>query len=897
MVYLRRNISRIILILTVVESIFVLSAILKSPSEVGNARLLGLSTSRLILFSSSLVVVLLSVGLLLFSLFRSQHFDVLESNLKSQVAKRPVFCILFAICLLGLYSGLQLALYAPFVDEPVASAFMTRLHPIFIWMAVLSLQFGVLFCLWQPDLKYLWQTSKKTSILTLVLFGFFLVIWLWIARTGYGFAEETRESGYFRVVGTPITGFQVFVALICAFGVSALWKYFRPIMGFSHRKELVIGLGLWLLTFALWMSTPLVPSWFADQPRLPNNSFSPNSDALLYDTIGQSMLVGSGYNHPIMWGDEIRRPMLAGMIAFFHAIRGPGYEEIIILQVALLAAYPAVVFLITRRLHNSISGLMAGLLIMMRERNSILLADDITVSHAKILMSDLPATLGVVLFLWIMIQWIEDPKTKANLPLIAGGVLGFFALMRVDIGLLMVFVGIAGLWLLRQKKRTWVSGMTTLTIGFILMVAPWALRNWQLTGTPYIDTPNNMRRFENIFEDFLFPLLDFEKSYSPEPETFPAYKRASLIHEAHEVSTVKVTSDEQFSQFENMLNHFFNGQTQYVYFLPLYPSSVAASANLITDRSLAGFWETCCSVEEYVRRLPIWWGEWQGDVPPVSYLSLGIVLFVLSVGVAVLWRQRGIIGVLTILAGGFHVLYFALNRRSGGRWLMEYDWFSVVILSVGLVAMAQGAVKWLRTGSTQNKLSANDSRCTQVLSHNSQRNMFFLGLIILGIGAALPLSEVLAPERYPESVIDERIQGLFASENLKANEKLLLETLLEQDADVSYGRALYPRYFAAEDGRDGWKDNYKLPFSRIEFNLVGSANSLAQIPYSDGEIEFANAQDILMVGCSGSKYFDVVVAVLFQPGSQTVTQIMWRSSNSTEDDECFSDLYLERIDS
>jgi hypothetical protein len=899
MVYLRRNISRIVLFLTVAESIFVLSAILNSPSEAENARLFGLSATRLVLFSGSLLVSLLTLGVLVFSFLKPKRYFKLETKAQAQIEKRRVFAFLIGLCLLGLYCGLQLAMFSSSVQEPVARAVLTRLQPLFIWMALLSFQFVVLFSFWQPDLKEFWKVSKRGIILACVIFAMLLSMWLWIARMGYGFAEETKASGYFRVVGTPVTGFQVFLAFLLAFGVAALWRLFDAgknnlFSDLFHRKELVIGFGLWLLTFALWMSTPLVPSWFADAPRPPNETFSPNSDALLYDTIGQSLLVGSGFSHP-HWGEQTRRPALTGSIALFHAIRGLGFEEIIVLQVGLLSVYPVIIYLFTKNLHNRISGLMAAALIMLRERNAILLADDITVSHAKILMSDLPATLGVVLFLWLIYRWMDKPENKTHLALISGGVMGFFVLIRAEIGLLMMFAGVASLWLFRRKPRVWVSGMAALGIGFLLMVVPWTWRNWRISGVLYMDTPLNMQRLENLFEDYLEPFLNEEAASQEVPIAAAAFKQASLINVFPGSPVEGQVGDEARSRSDNILNHFFNGQTQYVYYLPMYPNGISALANLISDRSLQGFWDSCCNVEKYVRNLPYWWSWWQGEVAALSILPLGIMLFILSSGIAMLWKQKGFLGIMPLFAGTFHVLYFALNRRSGGRWILEYDWFSVVILSVALVGITQGVLVWLRTGSPQRVSGISGSQNAQVVQRGQNKRLLFIPLFILAIGAALPISEMLIPQQYPESSIPQKIEDLLHAD-LSPRQKDQLERLLAADPSIHFGRALYPRYYDGGDGVDGWKDNYKLEYSRLEFYLVGSKNSRAVIPYNS-VIDFSHAQDILMLGCGGSRYFDTVALVFYQPGSHILQQIVFRQLTSAETSDCLTDIELERIDS
>ena len=140
-----------------------------------------------------------------------------------------------------------------------------------------------------------------------------------------------------------------------------------------------------------------------------------------------------------------RKANVSFYLAVFHAIAGLGYEQIIGLQVAFLAFIPVLAYRLTKILHNPVSGVLVALILMLRERNAILLGDTITVSHAKLLLSELPAMLGVLLFLCLFVHWCQKPEKRDVYALIAGGALGFFLLIRQEIGVIVFLVGFGAL--------------------------------------------------------------------------------------------------------------------------------------------------------------------------------------------------------------------------------------------------------------------------------------------------------------------------------------------------------------------------------------------------------------------------------------------------------------------
>lgn len=809
--------------------------------------------------------------------------------------------------MLGMIVSAQYAIYASVAEEPVVQAALLRLRPSLIWFSLVCVQIIIVLVSWHYDILGFRAENRSRYVPALVVLGSFIMLWIFLAVTGYGFGFESVETGFFRAPGPPILGTQIFISLVAALLSVRLWrwagtKFHWNWIEHSVRKDLVIGLLLWIVTCIAWMSVPIQPNWFADPPRAPNYTFSPNSDALIYDTVAQSVIVGAGFeNHT--WGDQVRKPMLAALLAGLHLVGGLGYEKIIWLQVGLLAIFSPLVYFITKMLDSRSSGILAALLIIFRERNAIILADTITVSHAKVLMSDLPAAIGVTMFLILAILWLKKPMQRGVLAMLSGGVLGFFALIRIEIIVIMIPVSLVSLWMLRRNLRSWLLGLGALTLGLMLMFSPWVIRNLIVTQVLYLDAD-----ISPLIENFISS-KGIRSDYEVGVNTFGGYKDALMAKrtvysqdmvEAHVLAN---NDKDAISGVENFLDHYFNGQIQMVLFLSMKPQVLETLADAILMGDPFESWATCCSVKPYVRSLPYWWSDWDGKLAPQSNIPMVLVLIVISFGFVVLWRRQKILGLLPTLGGIVSLLFFAMLNRSGGRWIVEFDWVSTMVYGIGLSNLVHRAANWAGGGSHKYLVELDDRR-DLLRGRETGKGMYgAIGVLILLIGSILLVFEFAIPQRYSMAELEDLVEDNLlvpGISQLAPNELTILEDLLSEndllsdkevlvfestpagDLGLSYGRALYPRYYRGSDGMDGKQDAFKLPFSRIEFSMVGLQNELAVLPFDRESVNFPHAADVIVVGCKNEAYVEVVALIVDPLDENGQHEFIWMSPLDSE---------------
>jgi len=878
-----------------IEGIFVILNLSSLQSEAKKAIILGFSLERLTLLVSCIVITIIFLGIFARSIADGRWLELFEDRFDGVFDNRYVFFIVVILSLLFAIGCVQFAIYSQETGEPVIKAVLSGLFPILIWVSLISFQLIIILAVRYVNIKVIEIHQRQIILGSLLIFLFLLLSWLIVEWSGYVIGEESEENGIFRVPGIPLLGLQFFAAWIFSCVGFFLLRRLGQNNGYLSaiiriRSHLLGGLLIWILAVIFWVSAPLTPSWFADHPRPPNNTFSPNSDAFVYDTTGHSLIVGEGLYQQDK-GYAVRRPMLSAIVAGFHWIAGLGYEDVIGFQIVFLSLFPVFVYLITYELHGQLSGFLASFLIILRERNAILLADTVTVSHAKLIMSDLPATLGVVVILWLSLNWLKYDPANKRCSLLIGGVIGFFSLIRSEITAFILIIALISMWVLRQRLFVWLQNVTIIVLGSALVVAPWMWRNSITNGYIFLD--KNFRyspvieNFKQIFEES----SNSNNLIGVDRKSFGIPKNGYSVDVLFEpVSTIE-DPESGIGQgiLSKIIGHVINGHLQLLITFPQMPSLLYGVTDTVIFHSWGNFGITCCSVEHYVRALPYWWSGWDGTLVSSAFPFVIVSLAFLSLGASVTIKRQGILSLLLLFSVSFYIMIFAINKMSGGRWLLEVDWILITLFSIGVSEITTIIINWLG-GNSVEQGSINILKTRRKFPGSfGNRLLLYIFVAIVFMGASLPLSEILIPSRYSKTVAGKIISEVVNSDSqdLTQEEKLnFYATVVDDEFKFWIGRALYPRFFANGDGVDGKFDRYKLPFSRVEFYMVGMQNGLMILPLSESPIEFPHAVDVLVVGCDQGDYIDVVSVVVDAYIGRDPIDILFREADQIGKPNC-----------
>lgn len=671
-------------------------------------------------------------------------------------------------------------------------------------------------------LKRQFQSVLKPALLVWALF---LFIWLLIRMTGLGFQHDVVGLSW-GPPGTPITFLQVILVALISFILVVGWHWIlpgrnkNPTSGLPVR-DILIFMALWGLAVVLWSREPMSPTHFTPPPMPPTHETYPNSDALVFDRTSYQLLYGMGFSNQL-----VRRPLYVGMLALFHGIVGGSYDETMSLQILLLALIPALVYLFTAKLSSRLAGMIAGGLVVLREKNSIALSGDIVTSHAKLMMSDMIATLGVVLVLYLSVRWLFKEKPRALELIIVGATLGLTALIRAQA--LIIFAPLAVFLYFTQRSLTAAFRSSLLVfLGIILTMTPWVWRNWSLTGTFVLDDRGEERLLARNYS--LSPMSMPLQVPGETDEEFSARLKADIL-------SFIVSHPGEVAHF--VANHFMRN---------LATSAVYVAPNYAAD-----------SPSEVVKNLPLW-DDWNGDLTRNSSIALFINLGMIALGIAVAKKSNTWMGLFPLAIYVTYSLGNALVRSSGWRFNQPADWIVLVYFSIA-IAYLLSTVRLLFNRDVPNepltqKFQTARTRMPQVL---------VLSAFVL-LGASVPIAERVIPDRdfslYTSDAKDRLTENIAS-----ANE---LEAFLEQDhAVLLTGIALYPRY-AQPNSRfkpleESQHDRY------LHFRLIHEQDDQIVLPLQNLPENIPHTATVSVLGCREQGYISSIAVIVHQPSEHVL---------------------------
>jgi 4-amino-4-deoxy-L-arabinose transferase-like glycosyltransferase len=777
------------------------------------------SVSRLVALFGIFLIVLMSAAVLLNFRKPREEFSAFAEKMITFKYRIVLSCLLMVAGTIIWVAVLFKSQWLFFINETT----YLRLLPIVLYMVLLLFQAGLFLLLLTYERNRNNDGFHIILRLAFLAWVFFLLLWLFISVTRLGFIHDDVGLSW-GPPGTPITFAQVNLVLAIGF---LLWLGWLAIRSSQHKVLLflfskmdwIIFIGLWLLAVLLWYNTTMSPTHFAPAPLLPNEEVYPNSDALIFDRASYHLLHGIGFDNQL-----IRRPLYVGMLALFHAVAGGNYEKTIFLQILVLALIPPLVYLLTFELSSRLGGLIAGGLILLREKNSIELSGLIVTSHAKLLMSDMMAMLGVILVLYLTVRLLNRKNYSNWAPAIAGVCLGLTTLIRAQV---LILLPVLLLFLIISKKPMLtgfkISGLFLL--GIVLAMLPWVWRNWNLTGTFVLDD----RGEEKLLA----------RNYSMTPFSMPARLEGETEREFSarlkaDVITFIRTHPKDILFFVS--NHFFrNLAVSAVYIAPAYPTDTPSML---------------------VKNLPFW-DDWAGYLH-ASGLPLFINLTILAFGVGIAVANNKFAGLLPLAAFLVYGFGDALVRSSGWRFILPADWVILVYYSIAL-AYLPSEIKYVFPAP----IPVQADRPAIFLWKTSFSGAFIFFTLLL-LGASVPAAEQLIHKSSYDGFLKNVKTDLSAQSNISPQE---INTFLEQKGAVLLsGIALYPRYIRPgvnihlADAPSGYK--------YLHFWLMNETDNQIVLPLEASPGGIPHTAIVSVLGCKEEAYISAYAVIVLQPAKQ-----------------------------
>jgi hypothetical protein len=669
------------------------------------------------------------------------------------------------------------------------------------------------------DLNFIWKPA-------LTIWGIFLAVWLFISLSRLGFQHDVVGLSW-GPPGTPITFIQVIIVFAISFLLSLVWQTVRSALPkiSSHKfpySDVTFFLAFWIMAVLLWSNQPMYPTHFSPPSMPPNNETYPNSDAAVFDTSSYHLLYGTGFVDRL-----IRRPVYVEMLALFHSMVGGNYEDTVFLQILVLALIPGVVYLFTSSLSNRMAGLIAGGLILLREKNSIELSGEIVTSHAKLMMSDMMAMLGILITLYLIVRWWSREKPIGLEFAIIGSCLGLTALVRAQV-LILTAPLLLFIVLFQKPFKLAIKNSIQILLGIILVMSPWVLRNWNLTGTFVLDDRGEERLLARNYS--LSPLSQPSPYPGETVEEFSTRLKKSVL-------TFMLEHPENVAHF--VTNHFLrNLATSSVYIAPAY-STASPSA--------------------IVEHLPFW-NDWNGDLTRNSTVALFLNLTLIALGTGVAKSRNNWLGFFPLVIFLVYSFGNALVRSSGWRFNQPADWIILVYYSIALAYLPSKIISLFNRNIFEAQADIKSREVTTFLPQAFSLLALFL------MGASVPIAERLIPVRNFDEYT-QNSKGVLLATNISSASDLNA-FLTEENAVITSGIALYPRYIRLKSRFRPLETSGEYEYLHIW--LINDGDYQVVLPLQAVPKDIPHTATISIIGCKQENYISAFAVVVHEPSQEII---------------------------
>jgi hypothetical protein len=817
--------------------------LLSSPSDSENAVFLGYSFERILLGTGVLIP---GIALLFFALRLYRQSD-LSLRLWADFTQRGrIGDPIFFLSLAAFFAGWILLLMPSYRLGGLAG-YIQGLVPVIGWVTASGAVASVMILLERkndsPNLNAQTRLILRASSIPFV---FLALSFAFIAITGFGIIYP---ADYWYGAGVPLLGLQVMLCLLI--GAVFLWIEHNTQWLTKKRIDAIIFIVIWLIAAWLWAREPLHPNYF--MPDTADNVIYPYSDGATFDQGAQYLLIGQG----LFNGRFFERPLYSIFLAYLHIAYGQDTELLMVVQAAVFAILPAVVYLIGMELHSRSFGITAGSLVALRGVNALVAAKWIDTASPKMMLTDFPTAVLISIFLLLFIKWLKDPS-RLGLLAWMGAVFGFAIMVRTHAFALLPAVLVLIPFTLKARWKGFFLAGVLILLGLFAATLPWEIRN-QSNGIPIYSSYYNrlviiLRHRYGLEGDAYVPKQDAVESHA-----------SAFSHGISRQKALMASTDSYCdSTICSIANH-------------LVHNVVTSLVSLPSTLAFDDLWNTVKADTPYWKKS---WGE--GEVGATGAIMILVNLGLISLGVSSIWSRGRLLAVPPILIFFSYLLVNSLGITSGGRYVAPVDWIVCLYYIAGgmqLIAWGLRSVGYL----LQEEQAAIQSAYFHAFPKGMVTRLFPAIAAILLVGSLLPLSEVFAEPRY-EKRKSEAMLAVLESSGLLGDAGFTREELTvflsQPGAMIREGRVLYPRYYRAGEGEPDRSTYYRfLEYQRLVFTLIGPNNPTPEgvvIPGDPPPFNF-HVADAIVIGCWNTTYYspfiDAVAVFVFSDEGYVYTRV------------------------
>jgi hypothetical protein len=441
----------------------------------------------------------------------------------------------------------------------------------------------------------------------------------------------------------------------------------------------------------------------------------------------------------------------------------------------------------------------------------------------------------------LVLEWLRQPQQKWHYALWIGGILGFAIMLRTNALFILLFVPMYSILQLKWKWKPWVTSSVLIMLAVFAVTLPWELRNQALGGQMY---GSFFTKFQNVIE----------QRYRP-----PAQPDA-LLPQENRLSLVS------FKHMQALLTLYTNGNT-------IQEPSCNTTAcfvpnhflhNVLTSALVLPTSPVLDDLRHTVKEShPYWRPDWNGSFTAASFFFFVLNLFLIVLGIRVAWEQHRLAGLAPLVLFMFYNLSNGFARTSGGRYIVPIDWIVTIYFLIGvfqIIALLGGVWGVRRTFFSEpvkQDLPKQDV---------TRRNLLWTPIILailFGLGGLVPLAEMFHENRYQNYDISEALsehEAQIAEAGLSLQE---INSFLENpNAEISVGRALYPRYYIEFEGEVHFYPVVVMGFPRTTFTLIGPEGEQGIVLPGEKPRYFPHAVDTIVLGCKERLYVDALAVIL-----------------------------------